>query len=99
MLKSFAGRAENSSSTATTKLVTITLISQMRLPENPLIKTHINGSGNKKGNNNSSNNNNGAEMDVLLDEIEVGIEPATISPKVSNFSSRGDGSAKKHGFQ
>jgi hypothetical protein len=48
---------------------------------------------------NSSNNNNGAEMDVLLDEIEVGIEPATISPKVSNFSSRGDGSAKKHGFQ
>ena len=47
---------------------------------------------------NSSNNNNGAEMDVLLDEIEVGIEPATISPKVSNFSSRGDGGAKKHGF-
>ena len=48
---------------------------------------------------NSSSNNNGAEIpDVLLDEIEVGIEPATISPKVSNFNSRGDGSAKKHGF-
>lgn len=58
LLKSFAGRAENSSSTATTKLVTITLISQMRLPENPLINTDINGSGNNKGNNNSSNNNN-----------------------------------------
>ena len=37
---------------------------------------------------NSSKNNNGAEMDVLLDEIEVGIEPATISPKVSNLSRR-----------
>ena len=39
-------------------------------------------------NNNSKNAAAGAEMDVLLDEVEVGIEPATISPKMSNYSSK-----------
>ena len=43
----------------------------------------------KSGNNNNSNNNNNnnTEMGVLPDEIEVGIEPATISPKMSNRDS------------
>jgi solute carrier family 35 protein E3 len=39
-------------------------------------------------NNSSKNAAAGAEMDVLLDEVEVGIEPATISPKMSNYSSK-----------
>lgn len=39
-------------------------------------------------NNNGKNAAAGAEMDVLLDEVEVGIEPATISPKMSNYSSK-----------
>jgi len=38
--------------------------------------------------NSSKNAATGAEMDVLLDEVEVGIEPATISPKMSNYSSK-----------
>ena len=38
-------------------------------------------------NNNNNNNNNNTEMGVLPDEIEVGIEPATISPKMSNRDS------------
>jgi solute carrier family 35 protein E3 len=39
-------------------------------------------------NNSSKNAAAGAEMDVLLDEVEVGIEPATISPKMSNYNSK-----------
>ena len=47
----------------------------MRLPENPLINTDINGSGNNKGNNNSSTTITRKKVKVSeIEEIEERVE-------------------------